>query len=331
MSELENSNITKRNAILYKIEGNKAVYEFLIEEALNHTYRAYLLRMWGDADLESPRTDTRCINDHNETNSYITRKPAPRSREEALKAAQQWVAEGDRRGSIQPYSSRPQPSRVLSWDKVKKDGQHPTVLKMTHEVWSQIKATVGSKPAETGGPLGGSRKGFLVEHFYFDYSSTRSAATYSPDDAELNRIFKNDWNPRGLYLLGFVHSHPAGICRPSGGDIHYARQILQAIPELDYLLLPIVQSEADTGHFNIHPYAAVRGGRDIAIVPLTLEIQPAAQTDVRPSYSPSPGTMSYVDAPIAPHGVYTDIGGSVEETDNDSPLSDVPNNDSPFQ
>jgi hypothetical protein len=55
----------------------------------------------------------------------------------------------------------------------------PWVLKMTSDVWEQIEATVGSKYAETGGPLGGSRDDFIVKCFHFDRSARRTGMTYS--------------------------------------------------------------------------------------------------------------------------------------------------------
>ena len=84
-------------------------------------------------------------------------------------------------------------------------------------------------------------------------------------------MFREEWNPFGINLLGFVHSHPPGVWRPSGGDIYYAQDILKAIPDLPYLLLPIVKTKPDTGAFDIFPYAAVRDGNEIRIVNLKLE------------------------------------------------------------
>ncbi|HWS83982.1 MAG TPA: hypothetical protein VN207_06955, partial [Ktedonobacteraceae bacterium] len=87
----------------------------------------------------------------------------------------------------------------------------------------------------------------------------------------LNPYIRQHWNEFGIYLLGFVHSHPSGW-RPSTGDEIYARRILAAIPDMPYLLLPIVQTIPNTGSFQIHPYAAKRNGDNIAIIKLDLEI-----------------------------------------------------------
>lgn len=146
------------------------------------------------------------------------------------------------------------------------------VLRLTPAVLAQIRRTIGSRSAEQGGALGGDRATGLVTHFHFDRSARRTGATYSPDHAFLNKIFAEEWNPQGINLLGFIHSHPPGCRRPSGGDLIYARAILQAIPELPHLLLPIVQTKPETGRFEILPFAAVRNGRDVRIEELTLEI-----------------------------------------------------------
>jgi proteasome lid subunit RPN8/RPN11 len=173
-------------------------------------------------------------------------------------------------------------------------GMHkPQVMSITREVLKQIEDSVGRKPAETGGPLGGKREGFLVEHFYFDSSSTRSGVTYSPDDIQLNRLFRDEWNPRGINLLGFVHSHPSGIRGPSTGDLVYARRILHAIPDLEYLLLPIVQSKANVGRFNIFPYAAIRWGDDVEVVKLEMKIVDSVRTPIVTKNLASPTARTF--------------------------------------
>jgi len=102
-------------------------------------------------------------------------------------------------------------------------------------------------------------------------------------------LFREEWNPFGINLLGFIHSHPPGIWKPSGGDLFYARDILGAIPDLPYLLLPIVKTKPDTGAFDIFPYAAVRDGNDIRIVPLKLEkVKAPGQLIVDPDTSHYP-------------------------------------------
>lgn len=136
----------------------------------------------------------------------------------------------------------------------------------------QIRENIGTRPAEQGGPLGGRRSEGVVTHFFFDRSARRTGATYSPDHELLNRLFREDWNPAGISLLGFVHSHPPGCMRPSAGDREYAERILRAIPKLSWLYLPIVMTEADTGRFEIIPYAAVRDHDGVRVERLNLEV-----------------------------------------------------------
>lgn len=145
-------------------------------------------------------------------------------------------------------------------------------LQITKPMLEKIYATVGRLPAEHGGALGGSREDGIVRYYHFDDTAQRTGATYSPNHRFLNQLFKEQWNPKGINLLGFVHSHPPGVRRPSYGDVIYAERILEYIPELDRLLLPIVISEANTGRFEILPYAAIRDGNRVRIEEMKLVV-----------------------------------------------------------
>lgn len=160
---------------------------------------------------------------------------------------------------------------------------HGQALRMDWQVMLQIEACIGDRFAEHGGVLGGHRTDGVVRTFHFDCAARRSAATYSPDTASLRRLFQQDWNPQGINMLGFVHSHPPGIARPSGGDLVYAERILAVNPSLARLLLPIVVSSADTGAFELVPYAAVRdacGGVRAVALTLILGTFSAIETSV---------------------------------------------------
>lgn len=139
------------------------------------------------------------------------------------------------------------------------------VLRLAWEVVVKIAETVGSSPAETGGPVGGAHKSQAITHFHFDESSRNSAVTYSPDHELLNRLFKTDWNPTGIRFRGFVHSHPGHMSRPSCGDEIYAERILRAIRDLEGLWLPIVNTIPDTGQFRLTPWIARLDDRGIAV------------------------------------------------------------------
>lgn len=132
----------------------------------------------------------------------------------------------------------------------------PAPLVLTDAVLDNLRRTVGSQPAETGGPLGGTRGSGVVDSYHFDGGANTTAVIYRPDVHSLNEMFRSEWNPAGTNLLGFAHSHPWGNTRPSSGDLAYASDILGAIPELDRLALPIVQSAADAGTFRIAGFAA---------------------------------------------------------------------------
>lgn len=119
-----------------------------------------------------------------------------------------------------------------------------------------IYRTIGARPAETGGMLGGDRSTGAVTKFYFDRSASRSGATYSPDCSTINRLLKERWNPLGIQFMGFVHSHPSGFRRPSFGDETYAKRILDAMPQVKRLMLFIVMSGADGRRYELLPYVA---------------------------------------------------------------------------
>lgn len=135
--------------------------------------------------------------------------------------------------------------------------------------WSVIEAiyqTIGRRPAESGGVLGASVAAGAIDQFVFDESSENTQVTYTPNHLELNRIFDEEWGPKAIRLKGFVHSHPRGFTRPSGGDLIYAARILAGIEDLGSLFLPIIQTIPDRGIFALHPWVATsdRGCRLLA-------------------------------------------------------------------
>lgn len=154
--------------------------------------------------------------------------------------------------------------------KTKRDAE--SMFRINRSVLDEIYQEIGTRHAEYGGVLGGDRQNGTVEHFYFDTSAHRSGATYSPNADLLNQLFAEKWNPKNINLLGFVHSHPSGFRQPSTGDLRYAERILKAIPELNRLLLPIVISEADTGTFELLPFAIIRQKGGVEVIRLQLEV-----------------------------------------------------------
>ena len=147
----------------------------------------------------------------------------------------------------------------------------PAPMRITLAVLEQIRRTVGNLPPEHGGVLGGRPDSGVVTEFFFDGSARRSTVTYSPDDQLLNRLFTEDWNPKGIRVMGFVHSHP-GLSQPSARDLSYSRRILESIDDLDRLLIPIVISAADSERFEIHPFAVARNGEEFSSAPLAMAV-----------------------------------------------------------
>jgi len=148
----------------------------------------------------------------------------------------------------------------------------PEEIRMTLGVYEQIRNTVGVSHAETGGMLGGNIKCGKVTRFYFDKSARRSFVTYSPDTGSVNRLLTEDWNPAGIRLVGFVHSHPKNFFQPSGGDETYAARILAYNKEQNFLVLPIVQSSADAEEFAMRMFVAFRNGNGIRMERVRLAI-----------------------------------------------------------
>lgn len=137
------------------------------------------------------------------------------------------------------------------------------VLRMTQDVLESAAATIGVLRAESGGMLGGT--GGTVTHYHFDQSSHTSAVTYSPDHMTLNTLLKEEWNPVGVRLIGFAHSHPGKGCMPSAGDRIYAEKILNAIEDMELLWVPIINTVADTGEFVLTPWVACKTEEGIVI------------------------------------------------------------------
>jgi proteasome lid subunit RPN8/RPN11 len=131
---------------------------------------------------------------------------------------------------------------------------------LDRKVYEEIKRTIGTFPAETGGLLLGSVEDFKVTEFIFDsaaYKRQRWEAVWFPHTESLNKHV-DLMEKRGLAFLGVVHSHPRGVIRPSGPDkwAAWSNMTSENNPHLNAYLLPIVQSDAD-GHFEIHCYVAI--------------------------------------------------------------------------
>ena len=149
-------------------------------------------------------------------------------------------------------------------------------LRMTRAVRKEVERTIGQLPAETGGVLGWRPESGVVSTYVFDRTGNGSATAYEPDHRALTEILKEEWNPAGVRLAGFVHSHPRAYRQPSPADCEYARKFFVAIPDLETFFVVIVMAKPDTGSFELLPYALTRDCDEV--VELELEIVPDPQT-----------------------------------------------------
>lgn len=128
------------------------------------------------------------------------------------------------------------------------------VLKLSKSVYQQILDTVGTRTPECGGVLGAYECGAVTE-FYFDEFGTSKQNGYIPNVEMINEMLIHNWMPRGVLMVGIVHSHANGISVPSCGDISYGIKILQALDTVDKFYLPIVtcnQGKAELSCYGIY-------------------------------------------------------------------------------
>ncbi len=155
--------------------------------------------------------------------------------------------------------------------------------------YDKLRRTVGSFPHEHGG-IFVSRVGPLyIEDFIFDDISDRAVPVYYPHADYLNGIVDRQYEPLGFFFVGLAHSHPPGMWHPSGhagwGDVKAARNNLKSNENLDSLFIPIVESEATSGTFRLHPYVILRDGFRIcrADVEIIRGSQPSGDKNAKPS------------------------------------------------
>ena len=111
---------------------------------------------------------------------------------------------------------------------------------MSRHVRCAIMSTIGACVPETGGILLGPIGSHDITDFYFDITAACSGATYTPDHITLRQKMRDEWQPAGLDLKGFVHSHPGNLDRLSEGDMVYIRRLLEKNPDMTEFAAPIV-------------------------------------------------------------------------------------------
>lgn len=150
-------------------------------------------------------------------------------------------------------------------------------IRISEDVLQEIVRTIGSRPPETGGLLGGNRELQQVTHFMFDESASTSGATYSPNTDIINSTLEKWDEDGGHRIIGFVHSHPGMYDKPSPGDVHYAQHILTAIPAMQRLFLPIAvfrrnRKKSET-EFVLSPHViALNEHGEAKVEPVAMEI-----------------------------------------------------------
>lgn len=102
----------------------------------------------------------------------------------------------------------------------------------------EIMSAIGDSKYECGGILG-AYPNRPISEFYYDKSGENTALSYTPDFEAINNILKNEWNPRGIYMVGIVHSHVNQGGFPSCGDLFYGERILRSL-STEKFFLPVI-------------------------------------------------------------------------------------------
>lgn len=127
----------------------------------------------------------------------------------------------------------------------------------TREAYDKIRATVGSRPAESGCLLLGYEEELnndrvIVRDIIFDKEGSATEVTYSINATYLNPLIKQAFQERNLAVIGIEHSHPYGYNHPSSQDMTYFSSMIAKMPR-KYLVTPIAFTDPDGG-FNQFVY-----------------------------------------------------------------------------
>jgi len=122
------------------------------------------------------------------------------------------------------------------------------VVYIYSDVHELIVKCLGQNQTEHGGILG-ARPGEAISEFYFDYSGKSTKDSYTPDCDRINDILENEWFPKGVYMVGLIHSHDASCIFPSCGDLLYAERIYRSLDIDDDFYIPIFNIETSQIHW----------------------------------------------------------------------------------
>ncbi|HET7824286.1 MAG TPA: ThiF family adenylyltransferase, partial [Anaeromyxobacter sp.] len=117
-------------------------------------------------------------------------------------------------------------------------------------VLGDLEREVAAHPPERGGALVGPRGRPLVTRFVPDPGAAASSASWAPSRA-LDAAVKALECDEGLELKGVVHSHPAGLDRPSEQDVRELREGLRRNGHMPCYLAPIV-TRGEHGDLEAH-------------------------------------------------------------------------------
>ncbi len=111
---------------------------------------------------------------------------------------------------------------------------------VTDLVCRDILEQIAYHKPERGGALYGPKGYPLVTHFEYDPEAETSPGSYIPSERLIARVPAIE-RTTGLQFKGIIHSHPAGITQPSGGDENTVASFFRLNPHLSSIALPIVQ------------------------------------------------------------------------------------------
>ncbi len=150
---------------------------------------------------------------------------------------------------------------------------------ITTGAFEHILKTAGSRAAESGGLLLGSREDNVVRYFLFDKDAKTTSTSYTFNAPYLNEMLQKLWDEKKLELLGFCHTHPTSYKELSEQDKRYFKEQFEHM-DVDMLLTPLMFTAKD-GAYDFIPYVTHRDGR---VEKTTLEILP----DTYHRYTTSP-------------------------------------------
>ena len=132
----------------------------------------------------------------------------------------------------------------------------------TDYVIKEIDRDIASHPPERGGAILGPHNSSLITEFIFDPGAMTSACSYYPSPDLTRKVQEVERKNSGLVFKGVIHSHPGGLDRPSGQDLHAFAKGLHINPHMPCFMAPIVSNV--TGELQSHEME-VGSGKKISL------------------------------------------------------------------